>query len=407
MKRILFSMMALLAMAGTSVAQTNALTVADITVPQNSEAELTVSFQLDAADTYTGYYFQLELPSELEFVMDEGTDVACTKGSCHDDSHSVTANLDEGVVKVAGLSIASKPLVGTSGELLTFTIKPATTLTVGQTFTGTIKNILIVPVEGTKQSLDNSTFTITIGEPDDGRIKFDENATKLPKYTAGEKGNVSMKRTIKGGEWNTIVLPFTLTQTKAEAAFGSDVQLYEFTGFETEYADEDDVTPDAIKIKLTAYSMTSKKGMTGGKPFVIKTSTDIESFTADDVTLFDDVTDVSKTDDYDTSGKMTGTLVKSTIPADGLFVSGDKFWYSTGQTAVKAFRCWFDLGAVLNKETDFSAPAYFVFEDNTTGIGDVKRETITDDRYYNLSGQRVENPTKGLYIKNGKKVVVK
>ena len=163
MKRILFSMMALLAMAGTSVAQTNALTVADITVPQNSEAELTVSFQLDAADTYTGYYFQLELPSELEFVMDEGTDVACTKGSCHDDSHSVTANLDEGVVKVAGLSIASKPLVGTSGELLTFTIKPATTLTVGQTFTGTIKNILIVPVEGTKQSLADATFTITIG----------------------------------------------------------------------------------------------------------------------------------------------------------------------------------------------------------------------------------------------------
>ena len=407
MKRILFSMMALLAMAGTSVAQTNALTVADVTVPQNSEAELTVSFQLDAADTYSGYSFNLQLPEELEFVLAEGTDVAHTMGSCHDASHTVTANLSEGVVKVAGLSLASKPLAGTSGVLLTFNIKPATEVTVGQTFTGTIKDIIIVDVEAKKKTLDNSTFTITIGEPDDGRIKFDENATKLPKYTAGEKGNVSMKRAIKAGEWNTIVLPFTLNKTKAEAAFGSDVQLYEFTGFETEYADEEDVTPDAIKIKLKAYPMTSKKGMAGGKPFVIKTSTDIESFTADDVTLANAVTDVSKTDNYDTSGKMTGTLVKSTIPADGLFVSGDKFWYSTGQTAVKAFRCWFDLGAVLNKETDFGAPAYFVFEDNTTGIGDVKRETITDDRYYNLKGQQVENPTKGLYIKNGKKVVVK
>lgn len=407
MKRILFTMMALLAMAGTSKAQTNALTVTDVTVPQNSEAELVVNFQLDAADTYTGYSFQLELPAELEFVMDEGTDVACTKGKCHDASHSVSANLSEGLVKVAGLSLASKPLVGTSGELLTFTIKPATELTVGQTFTGTIKNILIVPIEGTKQSLADASFTITIGEPDDGRIKFDENATKLPTYTAGEKGNVSMKRTIKAGVWSTIVLPFTLTKAKAEAAFGEDVQLYEFTGFETEYADEDDVTPDAIKIKLSAYTMTSRKTMTGGKPFVIKTSKDIESFEADDVTLTDAVSDVTKTDDFDTAGKMTGTLVKSTIPNDGLFVSGDKFWYSTGQTAVKAFRCWFALGVVLDKETDFSAPAYFMFDDEPTGIGNVQRETVSDDRYYNLNGQRVENPTKGLYIKNGKKVMIK
>lgn len=407
MKKILFSMMALLAIAGTSKAQTNAMTVADITLPQNSEAELTVSFQLDAADTYTGYSFQLELPSELEFVLAEGTDVACTKGSCHDASHSVTANLSEGLVKVAGLSLSSKPLVGTSGKLLTFTIKPATTLTVGQTFTGTIKNILIVPVEGTKKSLADATFTVTIGEPDDGRIKFDENSTKLPTYTAGEKGNVSMKRTIKGGEWSTIVLPFTLTKAKAEAAFGDDVELYEFTGFETVYSDEEDVTPDAINIKLATYTMSTRKGMTGGKPFIIKTSKDIESFEADDVTLADAVSDINQSDDYETAGKMTGTLVKSTIPADGLFVSGNKFWYSTGLTAVKAFRCWFDLGAVLDKETDFGAPVYFVIDEMSTGINDMKFKTVTDDKYYNLNGQQVEQPTKGLYIKNGKKVVIK
>ena len=29
------------------------------------------------------------------------------------------------------------------------------------------------------------------------------------------------------------------------------------------------------------------------------------------------------------------------------------------------------------------------------------------DVYYNLQGQRVDNPTKGLYIRNGKKVVIK
>ena len=164
MKKILISMMALLAVARMSVAQTNALTVTDITLPQNSEAALTVNFQFDTADTYTGYQFQLELPSELEFVMNGGTKVAFTKGSCHNESHSVTANLDKGLVKVAELSLSSEPLIGTSGELLSFTIKPATEkLTVGQTFTGTIKNILIVPVEGTKQSLADVTFSVTIG----------------------------------------------------------------------------------------------------------------------------------------------------------------------------------------------------------------------------------------------------
>ena len=41
------------------------------------------------------------------------------------------------------------------------------------------------------------------------------------------------------------------------------------------------------------------------------------------------------------------------------------------------------------------------------GIQAVKYERLTDGAYYNLSGQRVERPTKGLYIHNGKKVVIK
>lgn len=43
----------------------------------------------------------------------------------------------------------------------------------------------------------------------------------------------------------------------------------------------------------------------------------------------------------------------------------------------------------------------------STGISNVETETIGDDVIYNLRGQRVEHPTKGLYIINGKKVVIK
>lgn len=42
-----------------------------------------------------------------------------------------------------------------------------------------------------------------------------------------------------------------------------------------------------------------------------------------------------------------------------------------------------------------------------TGIEDVNQETLTNNRYYDMQGRLVENPTKGLYITNGRKVIVK
>ena len=51
------------------------------------------------------------------------------------------------------------------------------------------------------------------------------------------------------------------------------------------------------------------------------------------------------------------------------------------------------------------------FEDDNvvTGISDnlSAKPVLTDDGYYNLQGMRVEKPVKGIYIHNGKKVVVK
>lgn len=49
----------------------------------------------------------------------------------------------------------------------------------------------------------------------------------------------------------------------------------------------------------------------------------------------------------------------------------------------------------------------FSFEEETTGIQQVNSSKQTVDSYYNLAGQRVATPSKGLYIMNGKKVVMK
>ena len=52
--------------------------------------------------------------------------------------------------------------------------------------------------------------------------------------------------------------------------------------------------------------------------------------------------------------------------------------------------------------------AGFRYIPNTAGIKDINRETITNNQFYNLAGQRVAQPSKkGLYIVNGKTVVMK
>jgi hypothetical protein len=53
-----------------------------------------------------------------------------------------------------------------------------------------------------------------------------------------------------------------------------------------------------------------------------------------------------------------------------------------------------------------------IFDDEeTTGIMVINREMMAnnreaDDAYYNLNGQKVSAPRKGIYIKNGRKVLV-
>ena len=399
MKKILFSIMALLAIAGTSRAQTNAFSVADIELPKNYEAALTVNFQFDAADTYTGYSFYLQLPEELEFVMAEGTDVACTMGSCHDASHSVTANLSDGLVKVAGLSLSSKPLKGTSGVLLTFTIKPKAAVTVGQTFTGTIKDILLVPIEGAKQNLAESNFTVTIGADADLRTILDETSTTAPAAATGV--DVRVKRTLTANQWNTICLPFAMSEAQCKAAFGDDVQLADFTSWSSEEDGEGDIV--AINVGFTPVT-----AIEANHPYIIKVSSAITSFTADAVNIDpEEEPSVQVGKKKAEKGFLTGTYVANfTVPEDNLFLSGGKFWYSKGKTKMKAFRAYFEFADVLASVEGSSAPVFISFDGETTGIKNVE-QTTGDNKYYNLNGQYVENPGKGLYIQNGKKVIIK
>ncbi len=59
-------------------------------------------------------------------------------------------------------------------------------------------------------------------------------------------------------------------------------------------------------------------------------------------------------------------------------------------------------GNVIFKSEDYRPEPPFA------AIKDLKAESEkADNRYYNLQGQPVSNPTQGIYIHNGKKIIVK
>ncbi|MBQ7442385.1 MAG: hypothetical protein IJS59_00770 [Bacteroidaceae bacterium] len=410
--KILFTALAWLLAMGHAVA--DGFVIPDVTVPQGGTAELTVGYTFTSTTDKVGFTLALGLPDGISLAKDADGDLLYTKDATSIDKLNI---ISAGEGNIGGQPANENATIkGTSGTLLALTLVADAAIEAGTTFTVPVtKATFQQRVDGavTDINLEDFTFSITIGEPDDGYIKFNEASSALPQYTAGAKGNVRMTRTIRGGQWSTIVLPFTLTKTKAEAAFGSDVQLAEFAGFEVDYGDDDEnVTPLGITINFSEYTMSARKSMTGGKPYLIKTSQDVTSFEAEDVTLTDAVADVTRSDDYDTEGRFTASLVTTVVPADGLFLSGNKFYYSTGKTAIKAFRGWFELGAVLDKATDFGVKMAFVIDGIETSIDELQGHQEVNGKAsvgkcFDLSGRRVAAPgQKGVYIVDGRKVAV-
>ena len=79
---------------------------------------------------------------------------------------------------------------------------------------------------------------------------------------------------------------------------------------------------------------------------------------------------------------------------------GVGFYLVKAGITIPAGKCYLSIGA--------AAPDFLGFNDDATGIDTVKDEEFkANGEFYNLNGQRVAQPTKGLYIVNGKKVIIK
>jgi hypothetical protein len=81
-----------------------------------------------------------------------------------------------------------------------------------------------------------------------------------------------------------------------------------------------------------------------------------------------------------------------------------KFVKITSDVTVNPFRAYMELPA----SESLARALYLDFgEGGATGIGKIDNGKMTIDTYHDLQGRRVLHPKKGLYILNGKKVIIK
>jgi hypothetical protein len=105
-----------------------------------------------------------------------------------------------------------------------------------------------------------------------------------------------------------------------------------------------------------------------------------------------------------------GSYVACNIPAKSYFISSNKFYLSNPKNPanpdkIRGFRGYFTPNIPEARSISFR----FDDEegDGTTEIAPSTLIPQPSTEIYDLMGRRVENPTQGIYIVNGKKVVIK
>ena len=102
-------------------------------------------------------------------------------------------------------------------------------------------------------------------------------------------------------------------------------------------------------------------------------------------------------------------------PTGGIYVLNvgeQRSGYPEGSIFESNYRALLPFQAYVEHKGSNPAPPFFVVGDlggDTTGIMDNRRETITNNYWYTLDGRKLQGkPTqKGVYITNGKKVIIK
>ncbi len=88
--------------------------------------------------------------------------------------------------------------------------------------------------------------------------------------------------------------------------------------------------------------------------------------------------------------------------------TGTNFYWVMNNGQIGAHKCWIQIAKDDAPVVPSGAPALdIVIGEGTTHIDASLIDSVNDNVIYDLSGRRVANPTTGLYIMNGKKVILK
>jgi hypothetical protein len=395
MKKSILSIIAFLLAAVGAKAQV--VTVSDVEAVPGETISFSLNLTGGEADTYTALQFSIDLPDGIT-----------TTGFPTFSSSWPGAT---GSVGSTAAFASSEVMEGSNIEnLVTISLKVDESVGVG-TYNVTLSNIQFrYGTSGAHDDAADVTFKVNVVERH--TVILDEMATTAPEGTNGKSVDVIVKRTIKANSWSTICLPFAMTEEQVTSAFGAGVIVKDFTGCETTESGSD-IT--ALKLNFSTVS-----AMEANHPYLIKVANAItyeDGFTVDGVDIAPEADPSVDCDEksvkigkitYDFYNSFVGTYVADTqVPNLCLFISNDKFYYSTGKTKIKAFRGYFDFYNVLSSVDTSSARISTNFDDEATGINTVHSSGFKAEGTYDLQGRKIENPKKGLYINNGKKVVVK
>nr|WP_296978472.1 glycoside hydrolase family 5 protein [Prevotella sp.] len=242
----------------------------------------------------------------------------------------------------------------------------------------------------------------------------------------------NIRRYFHKGQWESLILPCTLTGDQVKQTFGGDQEV-KLSAFE--------------KVKGTCVYFRSvdlnKEGIKAGKPYIIKVEKEADIKTKTDEYTFpwgNNTTVKVKGPIYQVKGVVPPTFTGDGVTIDVEISGGDKvqfkgFYYDPGEAPVGAYvvnngnmyhltSAWYNFVGTswfvtITDAKGIPAKLSFSFDgdSSTTAIENVTRQedaaVQADGFVYNLSGQRVctrnnmSNLSSGIYVVAGKKFVVK
>ena len=215
----------------------------------------------------------------------------------------------------------------------------------------------------------------------------------------GTKSDFFLNRTLTANVWNTFASPFAIAAGDMEKYFGAGAKVRQ-------------LSTTSVDGTVLTLNFTDTSSIVAGKPYLVKPAANVD-FSADGKEFAGvDLTAASATPTATTYVNFVPTLGKTLVTGnvkDILILNGSSTLVHPSATGdMKGFRGYF-----LMHDAPAGARAFVInFGDGeTTGIQPIRMEngTTPAEGTYDLSGRRIQGqPTqKGVYIQNGKKVVVK